>query len=319
LHSAIVEEGLKNAQAGEATGKGAEAAAQAALTNVKLKMMQGAKPGDFDAQIDQLAPAGGPMGSLNQQMKTMANAYLARGDYEGATKVLSEGFNQVGTINKETNPQVIAARAQGAAQTAAIVEPLRQQILVGFQNNKDARDKIESSVLAPFQQKQSSIDELNSAIAQAANGNIASARAALYKTIGVAQPEGTHRVAPTEVTGFSGMGSIPQRIAGSIANALSGDPWTPQMVQDIQSFAAGQSVVNQGNLNRGIQNVNKLYGTSVGQGLTQGAGGGGQGGGSNGPQPGDTRIQASDGSMHDIPSQNMNAARRRDPGLRVVQ
>jgi hypothetical protein len=32
-----------------------------------------------------------------------------------------------------------------------------------------------------------------------------------------------------------------------------------------------------------------------------------------------TRIKASDGTLHDIPNKNMGAARRRDPGLRVVQ
>jgi hypothetical protein len=113
----------------------------------------------------------------------------------------------------------------------------------------------------------SQIGELQSAIDQASQGNIAAARAALYKTIGVAQPAGTHRVAPTEVTGFSGMGSIPERIKGSIANALSGDPWTPQMVQDIKAFGQAQAQTAHDNLGRGIDNTNKLYGTQVGGGL----------------------------------------------------
>lgn len=172
-------------------------------------------------------------------------------------------------IAEETNPEVMAARAHQAAMTAQIVEPLRQQILVNFQNNKDARDKIESSVLKPYEQKMSEIGEGQSAIAQAQAGNIAAARATLYKVIGVAQPEGTHRVAPTEVSGFSGMGSLPERIKGSIANALSGDPWTPQMATDIKSFLDGQAQVAQDNLNRGIDKTNKLYSTNVGTGLKQ--------------------------------------------------
>jgi len=172
-------------------------------------------------------------------------------------------------IAEETDPQVLQARAQQAAMTAQIVEPLRLQIQQTFVNQKDARDKIETTVLKPFQDKMSEIGELQSAINQAAQGNIAAARAALYKTIGVAQPAGTHRVAPTEVTGFSGMGSIPERIRGSIANALSGDPWTPQMVQDIKSFGQMQAQVALGNLSRGIDNTNKLYGTNVGTALKE--------------------------------------------------
>lgn len=38
-----------------------------------------------------------------------------------------------------------------------------------------------------------------------------------------------------------------------------------------------------------------------------------------GPPQGYTRIQASDGSVHDIPSANLNAARQRDPRLQVIQ
>lgn len=44
---------------------------------------------------------------------------------------------------------------------------------------------------------------------------------------------------------------------------------------------------------------------------------GSQGGG--GPQPGFTRIRASDGSLHDLPTNNLKAAQQRDPGLQVVQ
>lgn len=38
-----------------------------------------------------------------------------------------------------------------------------------------------------------------------------------------------------------------------------------------------------------------------------------------GAQAGYVRIQASDGSLHDIPQQNLDRARQRDPGLKVVQ
>lgn len=44
----------------------------------------------------------------------------------------------------------------------------------------------------------------------------------------------------------------------------------------------------------------------------------GQNGGG-GPQSGYVRIQASDGSLHDIPNQNLDRARQRDPGLKVMQ
>ena len=45
----------------------------------------------------------------------------------------------------------------------------------------------------------------------------------------------------------------------------------------------------------------------------------GGGNASGGPETGYTRIKASDGSLHDIPTQNLGAARKRDPRLQVVQ
>jgi hypothetical protein len=262
LHSALVEEALKKAQ-------GQQASTEAALGQVKLNVLKNSKPGDLDTQIDQLAPPNGRFGDLNSQMKTMVNGALSRGDVDTANRILTDGFNQIGDINKETNPSIIQARAQQAAVTARIVEPLRQQVLSQFQNDKDARDKIEANVLKPYQDKMSELGELQSAIGQAQSGNVAAARASLYKLIGVAQPQGTHRVVPTEVSGFQGMGSLPQRWAGSLANALSGDPWTPQMVADIKSFGDAQAQSARTNLNGGIENVDKLYGTNVGRGLQQ--------------------------------------------------
>lgn len=271
---ALDEQADKEAAAAKSQAQANQANVETALKQVTLDRIKTSKPGDFDSQIDQLAPPTGPDGkpgplaSFNKPLKVAVNGALSRGDYETATQLLKDGFNQVGDISKETNPQVIAARGQIAAATAQASENARLQ----FSNDKDARDKMESAVLKPYQEKMSQIGELQSALGQANAGNIAAARATLYKVIGVAQPQGTHRVAPTEVSGFSGMGSIPQRIQGSIANALSGDPWTPQMVQDIKDFGAAQAQVAQDNLNRGVDATNTLYKTKVGEGLKTGGG-----------------------------------------------
>lgn len=269
LGDQLVKEAQEKATAAESTSKQKQADVETSLKQVTLDRIKTSQPRAFDSEIDKLAPPlgpdgkPGPLASFNGPLKTAVNGALSRGDYETATKILTDGYNQIGDINKETNPQVIAARGQIAAATAVASENARLQ----FGNDKDARDKIESTVLKPYQEKMSEIGELQSAIGQAQAGNIAAARATLYKVIGVAQPQGTHRVAPTEVSGFSGMGSIPERIRGSIANALSGDPWTPQMVQDIKDFGTAQANVAQDNLNRGIDNTNKLYKSNVGEGL----------------------------------------------------
>jgi hypothetical protein len=271
VRTALDDQAQKEAAAAKDAAQAKQADVETSLKQVTLDRIKQSQPGAFDSEIDKLAPPVGPDGkpgplaSFNGPLKTSVNGALSRGDYETATKLLTDGYNQIGDINKETNPAVIAARGQIAAATAQASENARLQ----FGNNKDARDKIESTVLKPYQEKMSEIGELQSAVGQAQAGNIAAARATLYKVIGVAQPQGTHRVAPTEVSGFSGMGSIPERMRGSIANALSGDPWTPGMVQDIKDFGTAQGQVAQDNLNRGIDNTNKLYQTKVGEGLKQ--------------------------------------------------
>jgi len=246
----------------------AKNAAEAALTNLKVNGLQ-ASPQDIHTAVANVVPANWADPSLAGRTEAQMNFAKAHGDLEGMQSALARASEEVGSIKKETNPAVIQARAQQAAVTASVVEPLRMQITQQFANQKDARDKIESTVLKPFQDKMNDLGMMNSAIDQAQQGNIAAARAALYKLIGVAQPTGSHRVLPTEVEGFSGMGGIPTRVRSSIANALSGDPWTPQMVEDIKSFGQAQSRVAQDSLNRGIDNANKLYNTNVGAGLKQ--------------------------------------------------
>lgn len=295
---ALGEQALNKAQVAESQAKAAQAnsesnlafakipgaQAESAIQGITLGRIQNSKSGDFDSQIDQLAPPDGRLAQFNQPLKVAVNGALARGDYDTAQKILTDGFNQIGDINKETNPAVVQARANIAGATAAASEAVRQQ----FGNDKDARDKIDQTVLKPYQDKMSEISELQSAIGQAQAGNIAAARATLYKVIGVAQPQGTHRVAPTEVAGFSGMGSVPQRVQGSIANALSGDQWTPQMIADIKSFGDAQSQVAQQNLNRGVDATNQLYKTNVGTGLKV---------------SGQVQVQDPQGGTHTFPDQ----------------
>jgi hypothetical protein len=293
-HAQILADAKIQADTAKAASDSKQADVDTALKQVTLNRIKNAKPGDFDAQIDSLAPPGGSFGALNKQLKTMANGYLSRGDFEGAQKVLQDGFNQIGDINKETNPLVIGARAQAAAQTAQIVEPLRQNILSQFQNNKDARDKIEKDVLTPYQQKVSSIGELQSALSQAQQGNVTAARGALLKLIGVSNPDGTKRFNNQEAERLLSQGSIPQRLAGSLQNALTGNNWTPQIVQDMQAFAQGQGQVATQTLDSGIDNINKLYGTTVGRGLK-----------SSGAPAGAGQIQVQDpkGGIHTFPDQ----------------
>ncbi len=123
-HSAATADALKEADTRQKS-------AEAALTEIKLKMARNAKPGDFDAQIDQIVPrqlANGqpsPDVGLNLRTKAMVNFSLSRGDVEGAQKAIDAASAQIGAIEKETNPTVQAnkiATATAEGQARANIE-----------------------------------------------------------------------------------------------------------------------------------------------------------------------------------------------------
>ena len=227
----------------------------------------------------------------NSPLYDPSAVYLAKraaaGDPE-AQAIQARQATQAGTV----------AGAQEAAKQPyqKQLEQVRQQVGQELQTNKDARDKIEGTVLKPFEEKMSQITELQSAIQQAAQGNVTAARGVLLKLIGVTNPDGTKRYNESEANRLMQQGNIPQRIAGTIKNLLTGDQWTDKMQGDMLSFAGAQADAAKGNLRRGIGNINRLYNTNVGQGLLQNNGGSSQGNG---------QIQVTDpqGGVHTFPDQ----------------
>lgn len=158
------------------------------------------------------------------------------------------------------------AREQVQASMLPLMEDIRQQ----YANQKDARDKIDSTVLKPYQDKLTDITTARAAIAQADSNPIA-ARAAIFKMVGVAQPSGSHRVLPMEFTSFKYPGGIVDRVKEHFNDFLKGEPWTPDIAEAANAFISGQEAAAQTNLNSGIDRTNKLYGTNVGRGLQQAA------------------------------------------------
>ena len=259
--------------------------------NKKQTLLDQAKPGlmewgSFDPSIGQVVP------SLNAgNFDAFANRLGAEADALAVGKAKAEktaaeqkivppgGMSQeqageaAKTIAVETNPQVQAgkvavAKAEATAreQVQAQMLPLLEQIRQQFGNQKDARDKIESTVLKPYQDKMTDIQMARSAISQAQDNPVA-ARAAIFKMVGVAQPTGSHRVLPMEFTAFKYPGGITDQVRQKFNDFLTGEPWTPEIAQAANAFIDAQQGAQQKQLGAGIDNVNSLYGTSVGQGL----------------------------------------------------
>jgi hypothetical protein len=260
--SQLNEEALKTAQAREASGKGAQSEAAAALDTGKIT------PG---------SPAFAPTPQA-----------LALGASEGspwASAIQTGEAKQAGAVE--------AAKAGAQFPYQRQLEQIRQEVAQTFQANKNAQDKIEGTVLKPFEEKMSQIGELQSAVQQAAQGNVTAARGVLLKLIGVTNPDGTKRYNEAEATRLMQQGNIPQRVAGTIKGLLTGDQWTDKMQSDMVSFGDAQGAVARANLNRGIGNVNRLYNTNVGQGLLQNSGGG------------TVRMRAPNGQETDVPQEQV--------------
>jgi len=188
-------------------------------------------------------------------------AALAAGTAPNAQAINAGMAKQAGAVE--------GAKAAAQFPYQQKLEQVRSQVQQQFGQNKDAMDKIEGTVLKPYEEKLSQVGELQSAVQQAAQGNVTAARGVLLKLIGVTNPDGTKRYNEAEATRLMQQGNIADRFAGSVKNLLTGDQWTDKMSQDMLSFAEAQASVATTNLNRGIFNVNKLYGTNVGQGLVK--------------------------------------------------
>jgi hypothetical protein len=189
------------------------------------------------------------------------------------------------------------AEAQARQPFELQLAKVREEVAQTFQTNKDATDKIEANVLKPYEDKMTSIGQLQSAVEQTAKGNVTAARAVALKLIGVTNPEGTKRYNEAEAERMISQGNVPERVKATVKNLLTGDNWTDKMARDMMEFGNGQASVAKENLNRGIDNVNRLYKTNVGQGLKADQGPTARTLG--GPPAGATmKVPGSDGKLH---------------------
>lgn len=86
---------------------------------------------------------------------------------------------------------------------------------------------------------------------------------AVYKLVGLQQPEGSHRVMPAEVEGWKQLGGWSDRAAQWFANAKSGDQFPPELLPDIISTAKTISQNKIKTANDNLEDVHRVYGYHV--------------------------------------------------------
>jgi hypothetical protein len=156
--------------------------------------------------------------------------------------------------------------------------------------------------------------DMQSMIDLARSGNVLSyAYAPTEGVLTLNTARGVKRVNMPEIQSYGGAGSALDRITGYLGKQTSGKSIPDNVLNDMSAVHNQMAQ----NARTKYQNSLKIVNQNTGANfqpvdLSEGGGGGG-------PAAGYTRIRASDGSTHDIPTQNLGAAKQIDPRLQVVQ
>jgi len=170
-----------------------------------------------------------------------------------------------------------------------------------------------------YAQAQSVSQRLQAMMDAARSGNVVSYQLIPQEgALQVTTSQGVHRINMAEIQNYGG-GSLWQRMQGHLGKQLTGASIPSSVLDDMAAMQQIQAQGSQVKYNNTIKTVNDTYGSSFkpvqmdalpqNQKPPTAASG----------TAGYTRIQASDGSIHDIPSGNMDKAKQRDPGLKVIQ
>ena len=297
VHDVVADRALKAAQTAEATGKGQQSAQEALLAGAKV-------PG---------AQAESTMQQQQAALSPQQRALSGNLPYGAATGV--PGAQKAVDIETEQRKQTAIAQVQAQSQMYA---------------GNSALSKVPPHLVAPATAEATKLgtdyatfsgqmDNLRSQLSAATTGDqVAAAFAPIATALGSNSFYGTHRLAPSEVSALGPqLGSIGRQINTWFDKAGKGQ-LPPQSVQEFSNLVDRLSDAKSTSYQTGLNVVNQNYGSNFQPVKIQSANGPAQSG-SNGPAQGYTRIKASDGSMHDLPTQNIGAARQRDPGLQVIQ
>jgi hypothetical protein len=93
------------------------------------------QPQDWLKLVDNVVPPGGANNSLNMRTKSQVQFYLQQGNQEAAQKAINEAGQQVGAIEKETNPQVVNTKIAVAGAEARIKAQNDDSSVVAYDPN----------------------------------------------------------------------------------------------------------------------------------------------------------------------------------------
>lgn len=159
-----------------------------------------------------------------------------------------------------------------------------------------------------FADAKSVSDRMNATMDAARKGNVVSYQIIPEEgTLQITTSQGVHRINKTEIDQYAGGGSLWQRLQGHFGKALTGKSIPDSVLNDMAEIQKIQAEGAKSRYENTLSSINQTYGSKFTPVEMKGLGGG------------DTiRIKASDGSLHEIPKDKLDAAKKIDPKL-VVQ
>jgi hypothetical protein len=143
-------------QAGQTDAETRQANAKAALDEIQKQTKEKfltMTPDDIGKMVDQVVPPNGANATLNARTKSMAAFALSHGDQDGFNSAIRQAGEQLGTIEKETNPavqqgKINVATAEGKARQ--LVEGMEKPVYAihtdGSKELMSATDALQSGI-----------------------------------------------------------------------------------------------------------------------------------------------------------------------------
>jgi hypothetical protein len=156
-------------------------------------------------------------------------------------------------------------------------------------------------------------DNLSDFLDEARSGNKTAIKIVpLQGALEITTAQGVHRINRNEVDQYGGGGDAYDKVAGMVNGVLTGKNITDSVLNSMDAMQQRIAQNSKQLYSDKLSTANQTYGSHFTPNFgTQRTGGG--------APAGYTRIQASDGSTHDIPTGKLNAAKQRDPNLKVMQ
>jgi hypothetical protein len=248
-----------------------KANAGATLDEIKANISKNSKPGDFDNIIDQAAPPNGPDAALNQRTKNLVNFSLLRGDTDSANRAITEMSNQLGAVEKETNPQVQAGKVAVATAEGQARANIEAQMARGSNaalanvppHLVSAATADATKAGTEFAAAQSVSQRLNAMMDAARRGNVIAYQVIPEEgTLQITTSQGVHRINKTEIDQYAGGGSAWDRLVGHVGKQLTGQSIPGNVLDDMAEIQKIQAEGARSKYENSLKVINQSYGST---------------------------------------------------------